>query len=135
MIGPVARSIPPTCQTVVVTNAAYSQCGSTWYMPQMQGSSVTYVVVNRRAGIRSPQENPSASQTQLLLACALAAGGCAAPSGGDASAKRRTIETAVDNALAESYTGTVAVLPVRRAAAAIRLPQSAPCSVLSLIHI
>jgi hypothetical protein len=45
VIGSIVRSVPPSCQTVVVNGTTYSQCGSTWYMPQMQGPSVTYVVV------------------------------------------------------------------------------------------
>jgi hypothetical protein len=45
VVGSIVHSIPPSCQTVVVAGVTYSQCGSTWYMPQMQGSSVTYVVV------------------------------------------------------------------------------------------
>jgi len=31
---------------VVVNGYTYYQCGSTWYQPAYQGSSVTYVVVN-----------------------------------------------------------------------------------------
>ena len=37
--------IPPSCQTMVVGGATYRRCGSTWYMPQMQGTSITYIVV------------------------------------------------------------------------------------------
>jgi len=46
VIGSMVRSVPPNCNTVVVNGISYSQCGNTWYQPQMQGSSVTYVVVN-----------------------------------------------------------------------------------------
>jgi len=45
VIGSMAASIPPSCQTVMVNGMTYSRCGSTWYMPQMQGSSITYIVV------------------------------------------------------------------------------------------
>lgn len=45
-VGTVARSIPPSCGTVMVGNVAYHQCGSTWYQPRYAGSEVTYVVVN-----------------------------------------------------------------------------------------
>ncbi|MFM0339580.1 hypothetical protein [Paraburkholderia fungorum] len=41
-----ANDLPPSCVQVMRGNAAYMQCGSTWYQPQYQGSSVTYVVVN-----------------------------------------------------------------------------------------
>lgn len=44
-IGSIVRSVPPSCTTVVVSGASYSQCGSTWYQPQYVGSSVQYVVV------------------------------------------------------------------------------------------
>jgi hypothetical protein len=46
-VGSIVLSIPPSCQTVVVRGVAYSECGSTWYMPQMQGASIVYVVVAR----------------------------------------------------------------------------------------
>lgn len=45
VIGSMVASVPPSCQTVVVGGMTYSRCGSTWYMPQMQGSSITYIVV------------------------------------------------------------------------------------------
>jgi len=45
VIGSMVHAIPPNCQTVIVAGVTYSQCGSTWYMPQMQGSATTYVVV------------------------------------------------------------------------------------------
>jgi len=31
---------------VVVNGFSYRQCGSTWYQPQISGSTTTYVVVN-----------------------------------------------------------------------------------------
>ncbi|HWP12177.1 MAG TPA: hypothetical protein VNN06_10175 [Ramlibacter sp.] len=43
--APPQAPIPPSYQTVVVGGATYSRCGSTWYMPQMQGTSITYIVV------------------------------------------------------------------------------------------
>lgn len=45
-VGTVARSLPPSCSTVMVGNVAYHQCGRTWYQPRYAGSGVTYVVVN-----------------------------------------------------------------------------------------
>ena len=45
VVGSIVRSVPPSCQTIVINGISYSQCGSTWYMPQMQGTAVTYVVV------------------------------------------------------------------------------------------
>ena len=45
VIGSMVQSLPPSCQTVVIAGISYSQCAGTWYMPQMQGSSVIYVVV------------------------------------------------------------------------------------------
>jgi len=45
-VGTVARSLPPSCSSVIVGNVAYQQCGSTWYQPRYSGSQVTYVVVN-----------------------------------------------------------------------------------------
>jgi Flp pilus assembly protein TadB len=44
-IGSMVYSVPPSCQTVVVSGVSYSQCGNTWYQPQMVGSAVQYVVV------------------------------------------------------------------------------------------
>jgi hypothetical protein len=44
-VGTVARSLPPSCSSVMVGNVAYQQCGSTWYQPRYAGSDVTYVVV------------------------------------------------------------------------------------------
>jgi len=45
-VGTVARSLPPSCSSVMVGNVAYQQCGNTWYQPRYAGSDVTYVVVN-----------------------------------------------------------------------------------------
>lgn len=42
-----ANQMPPSCVQVMRYNTAYMQCGSTWYQPQYQGSSVTYIVVNQ----------------------------------------------------------------------------------------
>jgi hypothetical protein len=46
IIGSMVNTLPPSCQTVIVNGFAYHQCGSTWYQPQMSGSSTTYIVVN-----------------------------------------------------------------------------------------
>jgi hypothetical protein len=46
-IGFVSRRILSAAgSTVMVNGFAYQQCGSTWYQPQMSGSSTNYVVVN-----------------------------------------------------------------------------------------
>ena len=41
------NQMPSNCVQVMQNNTAYMQCGSTWYQPQYQGSSVNYVVVNQ----------------------------------------------------------------------------------------
>jgi hypothetical protein len=46
VVGSVVNSLPPSCSTVIVNGLAYQQCGSTWYQPQLSGSTTTYVVVN-----------------------------------------------------------------------------------------
>tara|TARA_R110002072_G_scaffold92860_2_gene206309 strand:+ start:4209 stop:4679 length:471 start_codon:yes stop_codon:yes gene_type:complete len=46
VVGSIVNSLPPSCQTVIVSGFAYQQCGSTWYQPQISGSSTTYIVVN-----------------------------------------------------------------------------------------
>lgn len=46
VVGSMAYSLPSSCESVNVNGYTYQQCGSTWYMPQFSGSSVTYVVVN-----------------------------------------------------------------------------------------
>ena len=46
VIGSIVNTVPAGCSTVMVNGFAYQQCGSTWYQPQMSGSSTTYVVVN-----------------------------------------------------------------------------------------
>jgi hypothetical protein len=46
VIGSVVHTLPPSCSTVIVNGFGYQQCGSTWYQPQLAGSSTTYVVVN-----------------------------------------------------------------------------------------
>ncbi len=46
VIGSMVRTLPPSCSTVVVNGVSYSQCGSTWYLPQYSGTTVQYVVVN-----------------------------------------------------------------------------------------
>ncbi len=43
VVGSIVRAneLPPSCAQVMRGNAAYMQCGSTWYQPQYQGSNVT----------------------------------------------------------------------------------------------
>ena len=45
-IGSIVNQPPAGCVTKVVNGLAYQHCGSTWYQPQMSGSSTTYIVVN-----------------------------------------------------------------------------------------
>ena len=46
VVGSIVHSVPPSCSTVIVNGASYSQCGNTWYAPQYSGTTVQYVVVN-----------------------------------------------------------------------------------------
>ena len=46
VVGSIVNTLPPSCTTVIVNGLAYQQCGSTWYQPQLSGSTTTYVVVN-----------------------------------------------------------------------------------------
>jgi hypothetical protein len=46
VIGSVVNTLPVGCTTVIVNGFSYRQCGSTWYQPQISGSTTTYVVVN-----------------------------------------------------------------------------------------
>ena len=46
VVGSIVNTLPPNCTMVVVNGFSYQQCGSTWYQPQISGSSTTYVVVN-----------------------------------------------------------------------------------------
>jgi hypothetical protein len=45
-IGSIAYSLPSSCTVVLVDDATYEQCGSTWYRPQFSGTTTTYVVVS-----------------------------------------------------------------------------------------
>ncbi|MTW21307.1 hypothetical protein [Allochromatium palmeri] len=44
-IGAIVYSLPPNCRTVVVYGESYRQCGSDYYMPRYEGSSVVYELV------------------------------------------------------------------------------------------
>lgn len=46
IIGSMVNTIPPSCVNTTVGGVAYYQCGSTWYQPQFNGGTTTYVVVN-----------------------------------------------------------------------------------------
>jgi hypothetical protein len=46
VVGSIVHSLPRSCTSVIVSRFADQQCGSTWYQPQISGSSTTYVVVN-----------------------------------------------------------------------------------------
>lgn len=41
-----AASMPSGCTDVVIGGVAYRQCGSTWFQPYYQGTTVQYIVVN-----------------------------------------------------------------------------------------
>lgn len=41
-----ASSMPSGCTDVVIGGVAYRQCGSTWFQPYYQGTTVQYIVVN-----------------------------------------------------------------------------------------
>ena len=45
VIGSMVRTVPAGWVPVNYGGYIYQQCGSTWYQPQMSGSSTTYVVV------------------------------------------------------------------------------------------
>lgn len=46
IVGSITRTLPPSgCQTVLVGDILYHQCGPTWYQPQYAGPNVQYVVV------------------------------------------------------------------------------------------
>lgn len=46
VVGSIVNSVPAGCTTVLVNGFAYQQCGSTWYQPQIAGTTTTYMVVN-----------------------------------------------------------------------------------------
>jgi len=46
VVGAIVDRPPAGCVTQVINGLAYQQCGSTWYQPQMSGTTTTYVVVN-----------------------------------------------------------------------------------------
>ena len=44
-IGSVVYTLPPACSIVYVGEDAYNECDGTWYRPQFEGTTTTYVVV------------------------------------------------------------------------------------------
>lgn len=42
-----ANQMQSNCVQVVRYNTPYMQCGNSWYQPQYQGNTVTYVVINQ----------------------------------------------------------------------------------------
>ena len=44
VVGSIVDRPPSGCVTTIVNGLAYQQCGSTWYPPQMAGTTTTYVV-------------------------------------------------------------------------------------------
>ena len=45
-LGTTVAMLPSGCSTVIVDGIGYSQCGSTWYQPHYQGTTVQYIVVS-----------------------------------------------------------------------------------------
>ncbi len=45
-VGTIVAALPSGCSQVIVNGIAYQQCGSVWYAPQYQGTTVNYIVVN-----------------------------------------------------------------------------------------
>jgi hypothetical protein len=46
VVGSIVHTLPAGCTSLMVNGFVYQQCGSTWYQPQISGSTTTYVVVN-----------------------------------------------------------------------------------------
>ena len=47
VVGAIVSTLPATgCTTVMIGGIGYRQCGTTWYQPQYQGTTVVYQVVN-----------------------------------------------------------------------------------------
>jgi hypothetical protein len=47
-VGTAIYSLPAGCRTVYSGGVKYSDCGGTWYQPQYEGSTVSYVAVAPR---------------------------------------------------------------------------------------
>ncbi len=45
-VGSTVYTLPADCVTTVVNGIAYSRCGDTWYQPQFEGTTTSYVVVS-----------------------------------------------------------------------------------------
>lgn len=45
-IGSTVYTLPADCVTTVVNGIAYNHCGDTWYQPQFEGTTASYVVVS-----------------------------------------------------------------------------------------
>ena len=46
VIGSNAYALPADCDQETVNGITYYECGGTWYMPQFQGTNITYVTVS-----------------------------------------------------------------------------------------
>lgn len=46
VIGSMVNTLPPSCSVVMLNGFTYQQCGSTWYQPQMVGTTTNYIVVS-----------------------------------------------------------------------------------------
>ena len=45
-IGTVSYALPPDCMVTVVNGITYNNCAGTWYEPQFNGTTTTYIVVD-----------------------------------------------------------------------------------------
>ena len=45
-VGSTYYALPPDCVVTVVNGITYNNCGGTWYEPQFNGTSTTYIVVD-----------------------------------------------------------------------------------------
>jgi hypothetical protein len=46
-VGSAVYSVPSSCVSTEVNGATYLQCGSTWYRPEFNGTTTTYIVVSQ----------------------------------------------------------------------------------------
>jgi hypothetical protein len=44
--GSAVYSLPSSCASTEVNGVTYMQCGSTWYRPEFEGTTTSYVVVS-----------------------------------------------------------------------------------------
>ena len=46
VVGSITYALPSSCSPVIVGGFTYQQCGSTWYQPQLTGTTTEYKVVS-----------------------------------------------------------------------------------------